>query len=170
MKVAYASRIGIEACILRARDSLYWPRMTTEEYIAECGICLTHRDAQSKEQLLQHEIVARSVIQGGCWSLRAERMYPLSHRCLLQQLYRGCTYHDSYFAQHHNEAERSLCQVRHTRDIIVTDNGPQFWSTESSFLQRPGVLSMCVITTSPVVKRLLQTRYKDSGQSEFVAL
>lgn len=59
MKVAYASRIGIEACILRARDSLYWPRMTTEEYIAECGICLTHRDAQSKEQLLQHEIVAR---------------------------------------------------------------------------------------------------------------
>ena len=47
----HATHIGIEACIRRARDILYWPRMATElkEYIAKCDICLTHRISQGKE-------------------------------------------------------------------------------------------------------------------------
>lgn len=44
MAVVHSSHIGIEGCIRRARDTLYWPRMATElrEYISKCDVCLAH--------------------------------------------------------------------------------------------------------------------------------
>lgn len=61
MAATHASHIGVEACIRRARDSLYWPRMTTElkEYIAKCDVCMAHRSEQSKEPIQQHDFAAR---------------------------------------------------------------------------------------------------------------
>ena len=61
MAATHASHIGVEACIRRARDSLYWPRMTTElkEYIAKCDISMAHRSEQSKEPIQQHDFAAR---------------------------------------------------------------------------------------------------------------
>ena len=54
MAVVHSSHIGIEGCIRRARDTLYWPRMATElrEYISKCDVCLAHRTGQAKEPLL----------------------------------------------------------------------------------------------------------------------
>lgn len=42
LAATHPSHIGVEACIRRARDSLYWPRMSTElkEYIAKCDVCM----------------------------------------------------------------------------------------------------------------------------------
>ena len=79
MEVTHASHIGIEACIRRARDSLYWPRMMTElkEYIAKCDVCLAHRSAQSKEPIQQHEFVARP------WCKAAADLCDLNGRTLL---------------------------------------------------------------------------------------
>ena len=50
MSVIHASHNGIETCIRRARDTLYWPRMTTElmEFISKCDICMAYRSSQSK--------------------------------------------------------------------------------------------------------------------------
>ena len=50
MEKTHTSHIGIEGCIRRARDTLYWPRMTTEikEYISKCDVCMTHRTGQRK--------------------------------------------------------------------------------------------------------------------------
>ena len=60
MAANHSSHIGIEACIRRARESLYWPRMTVElkEYIQHCGVCLTHRNEQGKEPLARHDFAA----------------------------------------------------------------------------------------------------------------
>ena len=59
MEKTHASHIGIEGCIRQARDTLYWPLMTTEikEYISKCDVCMTHRTGQGKEPMLQHEFV-----------------------------------------------------------------------------------------------------------------
>ena len=61
--VAHATHIGTEGCIRRARDSMYWPRMSTElkEYISKCDVCLAHRASPGKDPLLQHEVRLRSV-------------------------------------------------------------------------------------------------------------
>ena len=57
--VAHATHIGTEGCIRKTRDSMYWPRMSTElkEYISKCDVCLAHRASPGKEPLLQHEVV-----------------------------------------------------------------------------------------------------------------
>ena len=61
MAVVHSLHIGIEGCIHRAHDTLYWPQMATKlrEYIAKCDIYLAHHNRQAKETLLQHKMVAR---------------------------------------------------------------------------------------------------------------
>ena len=80
----HASHIGVEACIRRARDSLYWdslywPRMSTElkEYIAKCDVCMAHRSEQSKEPFQRHDLAARP------WSKVAVDLCDLDRRTLL---------------------------------------------------------------------------------------
>jgi hypothetical protein len=55
MRTCHASHIGIEGCVRRACESLYWPRMSTElkEYISKCNECTSHRASPSKEPLQQ---------------------------------------------------------------------------------------------------------------------
>ena len=50
MAVVHSSHIGMEGCIHRAHDTLYWPHMATElrEYIAKFDICLSHPTEQGK--------------------------------------------------------------------------------------------------------------------------
>ena len=61
MAVIHASHIGVEGCIRRARDCIYWPRMSTalREYILKCDICLPHRTQPCRGPLLQHEVIER---------------------------------------------------------------------------------------------------------------
>ena len=58
MVKCHATHIGIEGCLRRARESMYWPRMSADmkDYISRCDVCLSHQNAQPKETLLQHEI------------------------------------------------------------------------------------------------------------------
>ena len=57
LAAAHLTHIGIEGCIRRMRDTLYWPRKTTKvrEYGSKCEICLAHRDLPGKEPIIQHE-------------------------------------------------------------------------------------------------------------------
>ena len=57
----HSAHLGIEACIRRDTDVLYWPPLNIElkEYTAKCDVCLAHRSSQGKEPIIQHEFVAR---------------------------------------------------------------------------------------------------------------
>ncbi len=61
MEVVHETHIGMEGCLRRARECMYWPRMCTElkEYISKCDICLSYRPEQSREPLTQHQFAAR---------------------------------------------------------------------------------------------------------------
>ena len=61
MSVAQATHIGIEGCFRRVRECLFWPMMASDvkDYVSKCDVCLAHRTSQTKEPLLQHEVVAR---------------------------------------------------------------------------------------------------------------
>lgn len=82
MAAVRSSHIGIEGCIRRARDTLYWPRRATKlrEYISRCDICLPHRTEQTKEPLLQHDVIARTLVEGHGRSLRAGQPHAAGHR------------------------------------------------------------------------------------------
>ena len=57
----HASHIGIEGCLRRAREQLYWPRMNAElrDYISKCPICLKSRNNLQKEPIMQETVPER---------------------------------------------------------------------------------------------------------------
>ena len=61
MTMVHESHIGIDGCLRRARECMYWPRMSTElqEFISKCDVCLSYRSEQTKEPLEQHCFAAR---------------------------------------------------------------------------------------------------------------
>ena len=179
---SHASHIGIEACIRRARDTLFWPRMTKElkEYIAKCDICMSYRSAQTKEPLQQHEFIARP------WSKVSADFCHLDGRTLLVI----SDYYSNFVEIACVTALTSKGIIKELKavfarygipDVLVTDNGPQFASAEFSCFAR--TWSFDHVTSSPTypqpngkaenavktVKRLFK-KCKASGQSEFLAL
>ena len=54
----HRSHIGIEGCLRRARESVYWPGMTAalKNYVNRCDVCRTFETTQQKENLHQHEV------------------------------------------------------------------------------------------------------------------
>ena len=51
MAACHATHIGVEGCIRRARESIFWPRMATElkENMSNCDVCMTYRAMPGKE-------------------------------------------------------------------------------------------------------------------------
>lgn len=182
MAESHASHIGVEACIRRARDTLFWPRMAKElkDYITKCDICMSYRSAQTKEPLQQHEFAARP------WSKVAADLCELNGRTLLVV----CDYYSNYAEVARVTASTSKSIIKELKeifarfgipDVLVTDNGPQFASTEFSVFARTWGFDH--VTSSPtypqsngkaenavkMIKRLFK-KCKESGQSEFLAL
>ena len=48
---------GIESCLRRAREAVYWPGMTAEikDHIAKCTVCAAYQKEQPKEPLISHK-------------------------------------------------------------------------------------------------------------------
>ena len=182
MSVAHASHIGIEGCLRRMRECLYWPRMTTQvkDYISKCDICLSHRSAPPREPLQQHDFVARP------WSKIGADLCQLHGRTLLVV----CDYYSNFFEVAHLNTVTTRSVVREflpmfarfgLPDVLVTDNGPQFASADFAvFVRKKGITHL---TSSPhyaqsngksenAVKtlKLIFAKAKQSGESEYMAL
>ena len=52
------SHIGLNGCLRRARECMYWPGMTAElkEFIAQYETCRQYEVKQQREPLMSHEI------------------------------------------------------------------------------------------------------------------
>ena len=182
MATVHSSHIGIEGCIRRARDSLYWPRMATElrEYVSKCDICLSHRAEQTKEPLLQHDVTDQP------WSKVAADLCELDNRTLLVIV----DYYSNFVEVARLSSLTSRSVIKEMKatfarygipDVLITDNGPQFASAEFAVFAKSWMFQH--ITSSPyhpqsngkaenavkTVKRLF-TKCRESCQSEFLAL
>ena len=53
----HRSHIGVQGCLRRAREVVYWPNMNREvtEFISKCETCNTFQSAQQKQPLICHE-------------------------------------------------------------------------------------------------------------------
>ena len=53
----FLGHLGINSCLCRARDLIFWPRMSTyiREYVEKYGTCSTYQDKQPPESLYVHE-------------------------------------------------------------------------------------------------------------------
>ena len=182
MATCHDTHIGIEGCLRRARESMFWPRMTSDlkSYISKCDICMAHQATNPKETLQPHDFIPRP------WSKVGADLCEFYGRNLLVV--------SDYFS---NFIEVENLQTTTTRvvtkalkiifarygipDTLVTDNGPQFTSAE--FVTFTKKWSFDHITSSPhfpqsngkaenavkTVKRLF-SKCRDAGKSEFQAL
>ena len=182
IELVHSTHIGTEGCLRRARDIMYWPRMSTQlkDYVSKCDVCMAHRPQQSKEPIQQHEFAARP------WSKVGADLCELKGRTLLVV----SDYYSNYIEVENISKPNTLgitkaLMIMFTRygvpDTLVSDNGPQFSSEEfRRFATRWGFEH---ITSSPrypqsngkaenavkTVKRLF-TKCAESGQSEIRAL
>ena len=179
MSVAHASHIGIEGCLRRMCECLYWPRMTTQvkDYISKC---LSHRSAPPREPLRQHDFVARP------WSKIGADLCQIDGRTLLVV----CDYFSNFIevARLNTVTTRSVLRgvVADVRQIWSAGcpchgQRPQFASAEFAvFVKQKGITH---VTSSPhyaqsngksenAVKtlKLLFVKAKQSGESEYMAL
>ena len=182
LTMIHSTHIGVEGCIRRARDSLYWPGMGTEikEYIQRCGVCLAHRSSPGKEPILQHEVPERP------WSKVGMDLCEFHGRTLLVIV----DYYSNFIEVDRvnkttttgvTKILKSMFSRYGVPDQIMSDNGPQFASAEfATFAKQWGFEH---ITSSPrypqsngkaenAVKtiKMLFSKCQDSRQSEFLAL
>ncbi|KAJ8050047.1 hypothetical protein HOLleu_03082 [Holothuria leucospilota] len=85
----HAGHLGINSCLRRARELIFWPGMSSEirQFIESCGICAAFSDKQASEPLFMHPVPSRPWGKG-----RLRFIYILWQRLpynsrLLQQLH-----------------------------------------------------------------------------------
>jgi transposase InsO family protein len=182
MELTHSSHIGVEGCIRRAKECLFWPRMTSElkEFVSKCDVCMAHRNNPSKEPILQHEIIMRP------WAKVAADVCEIDGRTLLIV----SDYYSNFLEVCRLTSLSSMVLIRALKeifarfgapDILVSDNGTNFASAEFADFAKSWNFEH--ITSSPryaqsngkaentvrTVERLFR-KCRDSGESEFVAL
>ena len=72
----HSSHLGVEGCLRRAREAIYWPNMNSDlkDYISKCSICRTTFHSQQKERLKSHDVPDRS------WAKVATDLYSFKEK------------------------------------------------------------------------------------------
>ena len=121
----HESHIGIQGCLRRAREVLYWPGMNSElaDYISKCDVCTSSSNNQGKEPLISHEIPSRP------WKKLATDIFTLDGKDYLCTVdyYSGYFEVDSLSSKTGKVIISKLIKQFATHGIpneVVSDNGP----------------------------------------------
>ena len=179
----HRSHIGIEGCLRRARESVYWPGMTAalKNYVSRCDVCRTFESSQQKEKLHQHEVPDKP------WSKVAIDLFEFNNRHYLVSV----DYYSNFWEVDRMDSSTTSKAVifklkqhfaRHgIPNTVVSDNGPQFDSDEFRIFARewefdhatssPGHAQSNGLAESAVktVKRLIRKAHED-GKDPWLAL
>ncbi|KAL9978343.1 hypothetical protein ACROYT_G015844 [Oculina patagonica] len=130
LKQIHRSHIGIEGCLRRAREVLYWPLMNAEvkDFISKCSICQSHKPDQCREDMQPYPVPPRP------WSMLAADLFELGQ----QQFFLLVDYWSGFFEVQELKVATSAsviaaCKVQFSRhgipEVLITDNGSQFASS-----------------------------------------
>ena len=128
LKEIHRSDIGMNGCLRRARELLFCPRINAEvkDFASKCSICKSFQPEQCREDLQPKEMPSRP------WSKVGPDLFQLGQQNVLILV----DYWSSYFEV--QELKRitsttviTTCKVQFVPDVLTTDNGTQFSSSES---------------------------------------
>ena len=131
LKTIHQGHFGSEACKRRAREVLFWLKMSQdiEAEVKTCEICNAHRNHQQKEPLRPHTVPQRP------WSKVGADLFELDGRnyLLLVDYYSGFFELD-YLSNTSSKSVISKIKSQIARygifEDLISDNGPQFKSRE----------------------------------------
>ncbi|XP_041475701.1 uncharacterized protein K02A2.6-like [Lytechinus variegatus] len=128
----HSSHLGVDACVRRARDVLFWPGMQAEvkEKVTQCSTCNAFQPKQQKEPMLSYDIPSRP------WSIVSQDLFTLHNEDYLITVDH---YSDYWEIDKITGDTRAAVIVACTKghfarygrpDKVITDNGPQFVAKE----------------------------------------
>eukprot|EP00057_Strongylocentrotus_purpuratus_P007302 XP_011661776.1 PREDICTED: uncharacterized protein K02A2.6-like [Strongylocentrotus purpuratus] len=124
----HSSHLGVDACVRRARDVLFWPGMQSEvkEKVTQCSTCNAFQPKQQKEPMMSHDIPSRP------WSIVSQDLFTFQNEDYLITVDH---YSDYWEIDKITGDTRAPVVVACTKghfarygrpDKVITDNGPQF--------------------------------------------
>ncbi|XP_064629350.1 uncharacterized protein K02A2.6-like [Lineus longissimus] len=183
LKAVHQGHQGIEKCILRAKQSVFWPGLTNEikQLVSQCSICQAHQNKQQREPLKPHSIAQYP------WQRLASDLF--EHNQVHYLLY--VDYYSKFpVVRRLGKSLSSETVIAFTKSVIceygipeelVSDNGPQYDSyafksfcasygikhTTSSphYAQSNGMVEKCVQTVKKLILKAL-----DAGEDANIAL
>lgn len=124
---AHNSHIGIQGCLRRAREAVFWPKMSQdiEQYVSKCKTCRLYQPQQTKEPMMSSQIPERP------WEIIAADLFEFKgrHYLVTVDYYSNFCEVDRLCSTYSSDVIKILKQhmSRHgIPDKLVTDNGPQF--------------------------------------------
>ena len=152
IKQIHSGHFGIEACVRRARDILYWPGMQSDirQAVKQCKICNEHKPEQARQPMISHPVPDRP------WSTISADLFTLDGRSYLIVV----DHYSDFWEVDELEETTSKDIIRKLMihfsrhgipDIFISDNGPQF--SGSPFTTFAQEWSFRHVTSSPLYSR-----------------
>ncbi|KAL8625389.1 hypothetical protein ACOMHN_044532 [Nucella lapillus] len=151
-KLLHSTHSGIDACLKRARECLYWPGMTGDvtQFIAGCEICQRFQAANQPETLQPHELPSRQ------WEKVGVDLFELDGKDYLVTV----DYLSNYWEIDRLDDTRATTVIKTLKAhfaryrlpcTVVSDNGPQF--TSENFKRFALAFHFEHVTSSPYHSR-----------------
>ena len=123
----HVGHLGINSCVRRARQLIYWPGMSAEirAFVATCDTCATYSHRQPQESLSLHELPERP------WEKVGTDIFTIHNRNYLVTV----DYMSGFFEVDFLENTLSttvITKLKHhfarhgIPDVLISDGGPQF--------------------------------------------
>ena len=143
-----AAHQGVDSCLRRARDTVYWPGMneTLKAYIQSCAICAQYSTAQQREPMLSPQQPTRP------WEIVSAGLFTLNGKQYLVT----CDHYSGFFEIDQMQSTTSAFLIKKLKAHFsrygipvkfTTDNGPQF--TSDDFKRFATKWSFKHVTSSP---------------------
>ena len=128
-QLLHSTHSGIDACLKRARECLYWPGMTGDikQYISACEICQSYQSSNQPESLQPHELPSRQ------WEKIGVHLFKLEGKDYMVTV----DYLSNYWEIDRLENTKAPTVVRKLKAhfarygspcVLISDNGLQFTS------------------------------------------
>ncbi len=144
----HLSHAGIQGCLRRARETVYWPNMhkDIENYVMKCGVCNTIQQKQPREPMISHDIPELPWQKIACDLFEYNKIDYL----ITVDFYSDFFEVDRLDGKASDEVIKKIkahCARYGIPEKFITDNGPPFSSHSfADFMEKYG---MEHITSSP---------------------
>ena len=162
MSKIHSSHLDIEACLRKARDSLFWPNMTGVvcDQVSQCSICSEGQSQNPKEPMQSHQIPDRP------WNRVAADQFKLHGKDYIVVVDFCSDFIEGKMLQENtSSAVIEFLKEQFSRhgipDTLVTDNGLQF--TSQDFKQFTHSWEFVHVSSSPL-------RWSKSSLSYYFAI
>ncbi|XP_021359179.1 uncharacterized protein K02A2.6-like [Mizuhopecten yessoensis] len=131
LKTIHSSHLGIVKCKSRARDTLFWQGMSSEveDIVSKCSICAQHSNRNPKEPLVETEVPTRPwpIVSADLFEYKGQNyLLSVDHYLTWPELAKL----DNMSSNNTIQYLKNQCSRYGFMDKLITDNGPQFASSE----------------------------------------